>query len=373
MQHLSGRRDAARTPVDFVLRQGVQHQPHHLLDGFNMKGSPVKHQARVGSVVPGRLDEGEGRLSVMQPVDLRGPKLLNQLGFDHADLLASGMEGEVYRVGEQRVAKIWKMQTAPQLQHRQLFYDDLALFDLGFGTPQIEQVLVHDSQLVSIEREWQGKTLQHWLNPDDTRLPDERLKTFIEILSVLKNVRATPAMYHMPVLDEAQAFWTGATSFQEELLLLLERRVHRFGQFWHSEIQDFAGKYLALQQQLRTLPGLPDTVLHGDLFGGNVLLLPGGQLSAVLDFGVFATAGDARFDAAICGAVVNMYGPHAPIVMREVTGILAKTLGYDLQVLRLYQAAYALATSHLYSLDGLDGHFRWCIQQWQKPDILEAF
>ena len=67
-----------------------------------------------------------------------------------------------------------------------------------------------------------------------------------------------------------------------------------------------------------------------------------------------------------------MYGPHASTVMREVTGILANALGHDLHVLRLYQAAYALATSNLYSPDGLDGHFRWCIEQWQKPELLEA-
>ena len=312
------------------------------------------------------------KLLTMRPADLDGLKLLNQLGFENAELLASGMEGEVYRIGEERVAKIWKIQTAPQLHRLQLFYSDLATSNLGFGTPQIEQVLFHGSRLVSVEREWHGRTLQHWLNPDDASLPDEWVEVFVKILSALKDVRATPAMYHMPVLDEEQEFWAGATSFQEALLLLLERRVHRFGQFWHSEIKDFTGKYLALRQQLQTLATASDTVLHGDLVGGNVLLSPGGQLSAVLDFGVFATAGDARFDAAICGAVVNMYGPHASTVMREVTGILANALGHDLHVLRLYQAAYALATSNLYSPDGLDGHFRWCIEQWQKPELLEA-
>lgn len=233
-------------------------------------------------------------------------------------------------------------------------------------------MLFHGSQVVSVEREWLGQTLQHGLDLDAASLPDERVEVFINILSALKKVRATPAMYHMPVLDETQAFWAGATSFQEALLLLLDRRVDRFGRFWHAEIKDFTGKYLALRQQLETLARAPDTVLHGDLFGGNVLLLPGGQLSAVLDFGVFATAGDARFDAAICGAVVNMYGPHAATVMREVTGLLANALDYDLQILRLYQAAYALATSNLYSPDGLDGHFRWCIEQWQKAELLEA-
>ena len=95
----------------------------------------------------------------------------------------------------------------------------MATSNLGFGTPQIEQVLFHGLRLVSVEREWHGRTLQHWLNPDDASLPDEWVEVFIEILSALRDVRATPAMYHMPVLDEEQEFWAGATSFQEALAL----------------------------------------------------------------------------------------------------------------------------------------------------------
>ncbi|HJT76890.1 MAG TPA: phosphoenolpyruvate--protein phosphotransferase, partial [Gemmataceae bacterium] len=46
----------------------------------------------------------------------------------------------------------------------------------------------------------------------------------------------------------------------------------------------------------------PDTVVHGDLFGENVLVDHAGRPTAVLDFGFLSGAGDARFDAAVTAA-----------------------------------------------------------------------
>jgi hypothetical protein len=69
---------------------------------------------------------------------------------------------------------------------------------------------------------------------------------------------------------------------------------------------------------------------------------------------------------------MNMYGPHAAVVTETLTDVLADELGYPPQVLRLYRAAYAVATSTAFTADGSDGHFDWCTRQLTAPLVTAA-
>jgi hypothetical protein len=68
---------------------------------------------------------------------------------------------------------------------------------------------------------------------------------------------------------------------------------------------------------------------------------------------------------------MNMYGPHALAITDTMTAQLAADLGYPVDVLLTYQAAYAVATSNAFTSDGSDGHFAWCINQLRRPDITD--
>lgn len=176
-------------------------------------------------------------------------------------------------------------------------------------------------------------------------------------------------MRQLAVLDEDRPLWDGADTFQGALLGLLGRRVARFGPVIRGHLADFDRQYARLRERLAALPGLPDTVIHGDLVAGNILVDEQARPVAVLDFGFLTTAGDPRLDAAIAAAVMNMYGPHAPAIADALTAQLARDLGYPADVLLTYQAAYAVATSNAFTSDGSDGHFAWCISQLRRPDI----
>ena len=92
----------------------------------------------------------------------------------------------------------------------------------------------------------------------------------------------------------------------------------------------------------------------------------------MLDFGFFSTAGDARFDAAVTAMIMDMYGPHAAAATRLLTRRITAELGYPTEILLLYQAAYAVATSNFFTPDGSDGHFAWCVEQLGRKDVGEA-
>lgn len=185
-------------------------------------------------------------------------------------------------------------------------------------------------------------------------------------------------MRQLAVLDEDQPFRASADTFPAALLALLDRRVSRFRHVIRDHLPDFDCRYAALRErfgpieQPSAIGSWPDTVIHGDLFGENILVDGHHRPLAVLDFGFLTTAGDPRFDAAITAGVMNMYGPHALSVTQDLTARLARELGYSPEVLLTYQAAYAIATSNAFTPDGSDGHFAWCIAQLRRPDVSEA-
>lgn len=246
--------------------------------------------------------------------------------------LAAGVEGAIYDLGNGLIAKVWRERRAAELERMQSFYVDVAAACLPFGTPEILRVEQVGGTSVTYERKLPGEPLQGRLDVADH----------------------------------------DADTFQAALLALLDRRAIRFGDVIREHLPDFDRRYSALRERLATLGAWPDTVIHGDLLGGNVLVDDQARPLAVLDFGFLTTAGDPRLDAAITANIMNMYGPHAPAITQNLTARIARELGHPADVLLVYQAAYAVATSNAFTPDGRDGHFAWCIAQLRRADISEA-
>jgi aminoglycoside phosphotransferase (APT) family kinase protein len=124
--------------------------------------------------------------------------------------------------------------------------------------------------------------------------------------------------------------------------------------------------------RLRELPEVGRTALiHGDLIPANVLVA-GGRVSGVLDFGFFTTVGDPQFDAAITASVFDMYGPNARRSEDVLSAGFAGRFGHDPARFGLYRAAYAIVTNAYFGRDGTDGHFLWCARMLRRRDVRAA-
>jgi aminoglycoside phosphotransferase (APT) family kinase protein len=288
-------------------------------------------------------------------------------GHPAARPLAAGVEGAVYDLGDGTVAKVWGRRSRTDLLPWQAFYADLGAGGLPFGTPQILRVEEVRGVAVTVERRLDGDPLQARIDPEAPELARPVTAAMIEILRALATVPATAAMRRLPVLDETEPFRTDGDDFASALTALLRRRTARSGDLLRRRVPDFDRRYAAILSGLAELDRRPDTVLHGDLFGENVLVAGSGQPTAVLDFGFLSGAGDPRFDAAVTAAIMNMYGRHAAAITTALTQAFADHLGHSARVLRLYQAAYAVATSDAFTSDGSDGHFAWCARQLAGP------
>lgn len=289
-----------------------------------------------------------------------------------AEPLAAGVEGAIYDLGDGLVAKVWRERSAADLERRQSFYGDVATAGLPFGTPEILRIDQIDGTSVTYERKLPGEPLGKLLGRDDNEVGPSAVRCVVDVLRALAAVPASTSMRELAVLDEDQPFWAHAETFQSALLALLRRRATTFGPVIRKRLPDFDRRYLALQERLAEIDTRPDAVIHGDLFGDNILVDEQYRPLAVLDFGFLTTAGDARLDAAISASVMNMYGPHALSITRDLTAQFASELGHPIHVLLVYQAAYAVATSNAFTRDGSDGHFAWCIAQLRRADISRA-
>ncbi len=285
--------------------------------------------------------------------------------------LAAGVEGAIYDLGGGLVAKVWRDRRPAELVRMQSFYADVAAAGLPFSTPEILAVEQVERTPVTYERKLPGAPLQQRLGRDDRGVNPAAARCVTDVLRALATVSATTAMRQLAVLDEDRPLWEGADTFSDVLLGLLRRRVARFGPVIRSHLPDFGRRYARLQERLGALARPLDTVIHGDLVTGNILVDEQARPLAVLDFGFLTTAGDPRLDAAIAASVMNMYGPHAPAITSVLTAQLAHDLGYPADALLTYQAAYAVATSNAFTSDGSDGHFAWCIDQLRRPDITD--
>lgn len=297
---------------------------------------------------------------------------LRQIGYPAAEPLGAGVEGAVYRLGDGTVAKVWGSRRPAGLRLLQAFYADVAAAPLPFATPVIISVDEVDGKAVTIEQELTGTPLDQQLDPRSAEIPHAALDTILAILTGLAAIPATAAMRRMPVLDETEPFRADGDDFPLALKRLLERRTARSGTVLRARVPDFDRRYDAIRTALDALDRRPDTVLHGDLVTGNIFVHPSGRPSAVLDFGFLSGAGDPRFDAAVTAAIIDMYGPHAAAITESLTDRLATELGHSPDVLRLYRAAYAIATSNAFTTDGSDGHFHWCIDQLTAPRTTTA-
>lgn len=289
-----------------------------------------------------------------------------RLGYPDAEPLAAGVEGAIYRLGDGTVAKVWSGRRRG-LELMRGYYADVADAGLPFKTPVFLRVERIDGVVVTFEPELHGQPLQNRVTLRDRELDPAAIDCMLLVLRSLAGVRATDAMRRLPLLDEDRPFWDGADDFVAALVALLERRVVRFGGVLRTHIPDFGERYTRLRSGLRGLDRVPPTAIHGDLFGENVLVDDYARPLSVLDFGFLSTAGDPRFDAAVSASIMNMYGDHAIAITDALTKRFAAELAYPMQALVHYQAAYAIATANVFTVDGSDGHFRWAVQQLTRP------
>ena len=304
-------------------------------------------------------------------MDARVEGLLRRHGWAPGAVLGEGMEGTVVDVSDDEVAKVWHGRSPDDLRALARFGSALAGASLPFATACALDLLEDGDVVITIERKVRGRPLRPDRDPAPAVVSEDEIRLMGDVLEGLSRVVGSPGLAVLPVLPGEEPF--GATkSFAESLADLVEGRFRRFPDLLRREVDDIDALVVAVSARLRGLPAAETVALiHGDLIPANVLV-EGGRVSGVLDFGFFTTTGDPQFDAAITASIFDMYGPQARRSEIALSEAFRERFDHDDDRYALYRAAYAIVTNAYFGQDGVDGHFTWCAQMLRRPDIRAA-
>lgn len=288
-------------------------------------------------------------------------RLLTNWAVGTPTLIGEGMEGVVYALDADRVAKIWFAEPATAARDTRTFFEAPAAKPLSFAVPQVLEIHQVDGRTITIERFLHGTAL---IDTPVSRGQTEEL--FVGILAELAAGGACPAARPLVVLDGP------LPDFIPGLVALAGRRAERHRRVLTVAVEDLDRKVAALLRRLPEADSAARVAVHGDLCPGNVLVTGGPTVSAVLDWGFFSTEGDPVFEAAVTAALVDMYGDEALATEMSMYDRIESVLGYSRTDMLVYRAAYSLITAAAYDPEGNDGHFAWCARALNRPDVVKA-
>lgn len=280
------------------------------------------------------------------------------------------MEGTVVDLSADEVAKIWHDRDAVESEPLLRFGAAVERSPIPFRCSRTLEILDEDNLTMTIERKVSGSPLRLDAVPDAPLATADEARLMGDALAGLSTARAGD-LDALPILP-GEAPFSRARSFGGSLADLAQRRFLSRPDLLRKEIRGVDELIAALLGRLRTLPdSASPSLIHGDLIPANVLI-EGGEVSGVVDFGFLTTFGDPQFDAAITASIFDMYGPYARETEQRLTGEFSARFDHDLTTYGLYRAAYAVITNSSFAADRHDGHFQWCVQMLNREDVRSA-
>jgi len=297
-------------------------------------------------------------------------EFVRSAGFPEANWLASGMEGDVYRLNLDLIGKVWSRELDTPDSSSALF-EELGNIGLPFAVPEpVRSIELGNGRLMAIEGFLPGSELDALYVPEEGRLS----KDVIDALTVvLTSLRATDLVYDKyRVMNESSPYLGDYENWTDALVGLVDRRLEQFGTQLEAVVDNFDLVSRGLRDFVLSRRHIEPKLVHGDIFGGNILMSSDSSVSAVIDWGFLTIPADPVFDAAIAAGVFDLYGPHSRETETQLTDAFCESLGYTHRDMAAYKGIYALITSNAYDPEGRDGHFDWCAKMLQRADVQSA-
>jgi aminoglycoside phosphotransferase len=305
--------------------------------------------------VAGRLSyvdapsSADGRSRVPLSDDILADQL-RLLGYPDSEKIAIGMQGAVFRLGDEKIGKIWFHAGEDNLRRLGRLFSSLD-GRLPFHSPRLLELHRPGRWWVTIEAELPGVPL-HTVAPDFGSPDWARARDcVVEVLRELAQVDAPAVLHQMTVLDESQPFRPDGVSWARALSELVVRRVEAFGDQLRAVVDDFDAKIAKLLRLLAATKEPELRLVHGDVTAANILVDQQLRPVTVLDFGMLTMAGDPTFDAAAAGSLYRLWSPEIRQVEAAFDAALVTSLGYDAEQLLLYRCVHSLLISNAHDQD----------------------
>jgi hypothetical protein len=275
---------------------------------------------------------------------------LRLLGHPDSEKIAIGMQGAVFRLGDDTIGKVWFHAGEDELRRLGELFESLD-GRLPYRTPRILEIHRPGPYWVTIETELPGVPLHAvappFGSPDWGRARD----AVVEVLAATAQVEAPAVLRRMTVLDETRPFRPAGVSWTEAITDLVRRRVARFGDQLRAVIDDFDTRIDKLLRLLAEVKEPQPRLVHGDVTAANILVDDDVRPVTLLDFGLLTMPGDPVFDAAAAGSLNDLWSPRIREIEAAFDTALTSRLGYDPEQLLLYRCVYLLLAGNAHDAD----------------------
>lgn len=308
-------------------------------------------------------------MSRMNPIpETLRRSVLSFYGLEHASLFADGAEAEVYERDEDTLLKLYigGNEQAERLEILKDFYANVSHTDVPL--PMIQDIHIFpDANLITvIETRLRGRSLAAMIEQLQGDELERAENLYLDVVFGVQNIqlRHEPARYHL--IDPEHRSGREQGRFEVFYAASLREKLREVSVFFASYDEDFPRKAAALVEAIESQPEAPLSVVHGDLFAGNILVNEVlDRVEGVIDFGTYTQFGNALLDIAGGFGYYRMYAPERRAIRAALLPKVLERLSREEHPLFFqYLLANAILTSNLYTTDPDprdNGHFQWSL------------
>ena len=294
----------------------------------------------------------------------RGTQVLEFFGLGDEDYLGAGSEASVYALDEDRVVRIVDPRTQRDYLERLVaFYRGIDRSALTLALPDVYELAELNGQLYTIEARLPGRDVMTVLNSLSGDVRDAAVREYMLASVALRNVSV-----------EGRGYWRMLAPgpvhyerFSELLGAMIERSAARAPDAMFTDFPDWQGLVARWRRGARIIDeGTPRTLVHGDLFPGNVMCDESGRVTAIVDFCYLTVAGDWRMDAVSSLIFLEQVSTWTPRDTEVGRALISEHVGADFDVFeQVYRIFYALYFAG-FALDGDPDLYVWCRAELEK-------
>lgn len=305
-------------------------------------------------------------------LDAEARRLASRLGATTLEPIASGTEAHVYGLDASRVLKLYPSEDPlARIALLHDFYERASTANVGFTIPRIREYGESNALAYSIEDRLDGTPMADL--PGFIQKP-QMAEIYIRTVLEVRRVIVSPPYGRCKLFDDDGS----SDSWSEYIHGELDRKRRRLQVSLPTNVVSRLGPIDALAEYFRqgAYQGR-DLLIHGDFHPGNVLVVEGSRVGAVVDFGTFTMFGDPLYDVAMACGFFSMYEPDQ-VTTREriLTRLFEIDRDLDQARARAYLLAAAVLTCDLYPDDDRPvhetGHFQWALSVLDDAGMWEG-
>ena len=275
--------------------------------------------------------------------------------FPHARLLGEGSESRVYALSESTVLRIPKGGTVGFWERRRVFCDRLAEVDLGFRTPLVLDRGEVGAVPYFIEERIPGQDLASALPRLEGRARERAFDSYLDAAIAMGTVPLDDGWFGEVLADEPVRAPTWIQFLCQRVRACAASASSRV----RADLPDLDRSVAEFCEEVAPLDLAAPSLVHGDVFPGNVMVDESGGVVGVVDFASLTMAGDPAVDVVGAVAFLDITPGVRPGDISRVRDRVEALAPAAVSRASTYQRFYAL--SYLHALDD-PPLYRWCLE-----------